>query len=181
MEAPLPLMLGIQQSRSGARPAAALAQVGTVMSIAVCKWAWKVCTYPSAKLVLLCLAEHSDNHGNCWPSLHRIKSMTGLGYTTVNRCLSHLEDNGLVDRKRGKGGKGHSTHYRLAVGNGAKQLRDEIVQQSQEETVSERNSPAVSVKQSHSEQQTVPLRDTNHKEPPLTKKGLRGFVWVNSD
>ncbi|MCB0066021.1 MAG: helix-turn-helix domain-containing protein, partial [Caldilineaceae bacterium] len=142
------LVLGFQQSRPCTRTAKTFAQVGAVMSVAARKWAWQVCAKPSAKLVLLCLAEHADDDGLCWPSLRRISELTRLSHATVTRCLACLEEDGHINRQRGKGGQGHSTKYQLAIGECQKRSHDDPVKQAQSETVAVRNSFITSVEQS---------------------------------
>lgn len=51
---------------------------------------------PSQRLVLIALAYHADQEGVCWPSINRISSITGLSEATVIRCLTSLEQAGLV-------------------------------------------------------------------------------------
>ena len=143
------------------------------MSLTSTTWAWSQGVAPSAKLVLLCLAEHADDGGHCWPSLRRIADLTGLSHATVTRCLTDLEASGLVVRNRGKGGQGRKTRYRLTVRDGAKPSHGETVEQSQDETVSGRNSFTMSEEQSHSDRQTVSQRDMNREEPSGSVRGSR--------
>jgi len=59
--------------------------------------AWRV-SLPtvSAKLVLLCLAEHSNSKGVCWPSVDRMMTLTGLSRSSVTRAISSLKKAGLI-------------------------------------------------------------------------------------
>ena len=144
------------------------------MSVAAYKLAWSIDTCPSARLVLLCLADHANDNGLCWPLLRRIQQATCLGYTTVTRYLKALEANGIIRRKRSEGGLGRSTQYQFVVVDSGKQSQNKPVKQSHSETVSQRNCSTVIGKQSHSERETVPQWDTNRKEPSVTiNKHLR--------
>jgi hypothetical protein len=68
---------------------------------------------PSEKLVLLCMADFSDDKGNAWPSLETIMIRTGFTDRGVEKVRRRLERNGwLVCTDRG-GGKGHSAHFRI--------------------------------------------------------------------
>jgi len=49
-------------------------------------------------VVLLCLADHADETGVCWPSHARISKKTGLSRRTVGDCLRDLEELGLIER-----------------------------------------------------------------------------------
>lgn len=50
----------------------------------------------SSKMVLLCLAEHADNKGVCWPSIERIMRMTGLSRSSVSRGISAAKKANLL-------------------------------------------------------------------------------------
>jgi DNA-binding transcriptional MocR family regulator len=71
------------------------------MAIAAIEWAFNQPTpNPSAKLVLLALADHADEHGHCWPGIGRIEQRTGLSRSTVIRALAELETGRLIERTR---------------------------------------------------------------------------------
>ena len=71
------------------------------MAIAAIEWAFNQSTpNPSAKLVLLALADHADEHGHCWPGIARIEQRTGLSRSTVIRALAELETGRLIERTR---------------------------------------------------------------------------------
>lgn len=75
------------------------------MSIAAIAWAWSQQGLPpSSKLVLLALADHADNEGHCWPSIERLKFITGLSQPTIYRVMQVLTGLGLVQQlPRGRG------------------------------------------------------------------------------
>ncbi len=66
---------------------------------------------PSAKLVLLKLADHADDRGHSYPSVRRIADDTELDERTVRRALDHLESRGLILKT--KRGRGHEYHLQL--------------------------------------------------------------------
>lgn len=69
------------------------------MSIAATAWAWGVDVSPSAKLVLLALADRADAEGECFPSVADVVRRTNLGERTVQRELKALESAGLLQRR----------------------------------------------------------------------------------
>ncbi len=61
---------------------------------------WQYDGTPSAKLVLLAIAEHADPTGLAYPGYTRLANLTGLHRSTVVRCVSELEDRGVVKVER---------------------------------------------------------------------------------
>lgn len=61
------------------------------MSVEVSTWAWKQEVSPNRKLVLLALADHCDNEGECWISIERIIEKTGISRATVYRSIGELK------------------------------------------------------------------------------------------
>lgn len=51
---------------------------------------------PVEKLTLMTLASHANESGECWPGIDRLKTLTGLGRSSVLRSLATLERAGLV-------------------------------------------------------------------------------------
>jgi hypothetical protein len=74
------------------------------MSNCALSWAWAQSVSSTEKLVLLCLADHADQAGRCWPSLTRIQERTGLARSTVAKVLDQLEapEPVLIVRARSK-------------------------------------------------------------------------------
>jgi DNA-binding transcriptional MocR family regulator len=71
------------------------------MAIAAIEWAFtQRLDNPTAKLVLLALADHADSNGLCWPSISRIEQRTGLSRSSVIRALADLEERRLIARTR---------------------------------------------------------------------------------
>lgn len=77
---------------------------------------------PSAKLVLICLANrHNQETGRCDPSLDRISDDTGLSERAVRNALRELEKNRLVTTthrtiRTGRGKRNLTNRYRLRGG-----------------------------------------------------------------
>lgn len=81
------------------------------MSVHVSSAVWKIeGVTPTDKLILLKLADHANDDGECWPSIRRMVRETCLAKTTVCRRLRELEADGVIVRIR-RGGT--STLYRL--------------------------------------------------------------------
>lgn len=70
------------------------------MSVEASSWAWKQKLKPGAKLVLLCLADHANAEGLCWPGQDGISNKTGLDRSTVVGHLGKLEESGLIEARR---------------------------------------------------------------------------------
>lgn len=65
---------------------------------------------PAQKLVYLCLAEHSDKNGSCWPSVPKIAAQCNLTERGVYKVLKALKKDKLLDVKSSAG---KATHYLL--------------------------------------------------------------------
>lgn len=61
----------------------------------------------SARHVLIALANHADERGECWPSIDTIAGQANVSRTSVKRCLRWLEDQGyiVVDMQANTGGR----------------------------------------------------------------------------
>jgi DNA-binding transcriptional ArsR family regulator len=71
------------------------------VSMAATRWAWPLQVRPpTAKLVLLALADHADRDGYCWPSVDRLAELVELDAGNVRRHLGALEAAGLVAKVR---------------------------------------------------------------------------------
>lgn len=86
------------------------------MAINVLSWAFQQqLPSPTAKLVLIALADHANAEGECWPSMGRIAQIAGISDRQVSRHIQVLVDRGLVekvDRRRRNGYLG-SWNYRV--------------------------------------------------------------------
>ena len=87
------------------------------MSIRAMSWAWLIKLSPTAKLVLLSLADSADDSGICWPSHPTLACKCTLTDRTVRRVLIQLRAKELVfvePRFRSNGSR-TSNRYRLPV------------------------------------------------------------------
>lgn len=67
------------------------------MAINAIEWAFEQnIAIPSAKLVLLSLADHANTTGYCWPSIARLSKRTGLSRATIFRSIETLTGLGLI-------------------------------------------------------------------------------------
>lgn len=84
------------------------------MSIDCTRWAWTVPDLsPTAKLVLLHLADRANEHQNAWPTVKGISSDTGMSRAQVFRALATLRELGYV-HPLGYGGKtGQAVVYKV--------------------------------------------------------------------
>lgn len=77
------------------------------MSIEALNWAWEQsCPNPTAKLVLMALADHANGDGECWPSMKRVAEITGVSARQISTHIKDLEALGYVtkaDRRRRDG------------------------------------------------------------------------------
>lgn len=88
------------------------------MSVKASHWAWQQALPPAQKVVLLALADHSDDDGKCWPSIRRLVKKVNVTDRTVQRVIRDLQAAGLVSvepRPRPDGRGATSNLYRLAL------------------------------------------------------------------
>lgn len=86
------------------------------MSARATFWAWEQQTAkPTAKLVLLKLADNANDDGLSWPGKAYLARHTGLSETSVKAALKLLETDGLVRiiRRKGEGDIDLPNHYQL--------------------------------------------------------------------
>lgn len=65
---------------------------------------------PTERLIMLALADHADESGRCYPSIHRLCKRTGLKERSVQANLKKLSDQGYLKTIIG-GGKGKANLY----------------------------------------------------------------------
>jgi hypothetical protein len=92
------------------------------VSVRAVSWAMEVgCPSPTAKLVLIVLAEaHNGHSGDCFPSIPRIVKTTGLSESGVKGAIRNLEAAGLIARavERDETGRTKGVNYRLGCDGG---------------------------------------------------------------
>lgn len=70
---------------------------------------------PVAKFVLLTIAKHADEKMQCFPSMDRLASLTGLSSRTVQRKITALRKDGFLSvSNRSIGGKRISNYYTIS-------------------------------------------------------------------
>lgn len=89
-------------------------------------------TDPVAKFVLLTIAKHADEKMQCFPSMDRLASLTGLSPRTVQRKITALRKDGFLSvSNRSVGGKRTSNYYTISrpvsTGQSVVELRQPVV------------------------------------------------------
>lgn len=75
------------------------------MSVKVMSWVWEQDLPTTKKMLLLAIADHSDDDGNnAWPSKARLAKKVGVLPSYVRRLLRELEDDGWITTARQRGG-----------------------------------------------------------------------------
>ncbi len=67
---------------------------------------------PTERLVMLALADHADDSGECYPSMQRLMQRTGLTDRAIQNNVKRLVDAGYLSVETG-GGRRQSNLYRL--------------------------------------------------------------------
>lgn len=70
------------------------------MSVKASTWAWEMPLKGNEKLVLLALADHADDAGQCWPGLERIAEKCGISRASVIEHLNKLTEIQIISRKK---------------------------------------------------------------------------------
>lgn len=92
------------------------------MSIAAMNWAWRQQLTPTAKLVLMSLADAADDHGVCWPSVPTVARKCCVSTRTIRRIMQTLiaHDLLIAEPRYRPDGSCSSNRYRLQLGGGDK-------------------------------------------------------------
>lgn len=137
------------------------------MSIRATAWAWTVPASPTAKLVLLALADFADEIGHCWPAVARIVEMTGLSERAVRGAITSLEASGALAMNRGGNGRGHSSRYRLRINEPLERVQEMHPNACEKGAAGAERVHVVPERVQH-----VPERvqELHHVEPPRTIK-----------
>ena len=71
---------------------------------------------PLSRLVLVRLAYHANDDGECWPSYKHLSDQCDIGKSTVVKHIKHLEKAGLLKIENRKGPKGNTSNkYKLTL------------------------------------------------------------------
>lgn len=87
------------------------------MSVEALAWAWKQKLSPNEKLLLLAIADHSDNTGICWPGIQGLMEKTGMSKRNIHYALKKLSSVvGLkTERRTDPYGRSLSNLYLLPI------------------------------------------------------------------
>ena len=88
------------------------------MSIKAMNWAWEQnLLSPTSKIILLKLADTSDDSGVCWPSIGLLADSCGVSRRTIQRhLLEFIDDKLLIVTKRTRpNGSQTSNFYKLPI------------------------------------------------------------------
>lgn len=120
---------------------------------------------PAGKMVLICLANYSDENGQCWPSQQAIMEETELSERSVRDWLAKLEAAGLVERRqrRRRDGSRTSDAYQLRLSQ-ASGFRNSEAGTNRQEVPADQ--PAKS----------AGMGETNRQEVPLLPAGGAGLT-----
>lgn len=66
------------------------------MSIKLMSLAWDADLPLAEKAVLLCLCDHANDDGECWPSMARVARRSSMSERTAQRAIKGLRDKGIL-------------------------------------------------------------------------------------
>jgi hypothetical protein len=79
------------------------------MSIELMSRVWKETAFKGTELlVLLCLADHANDEGICWPAYKTIAARARTSPRWAMRCVKNLEAQGFLERDRGNVGRSNT-------------------------------------------------------------------------
>jgi hypothetical protein len=91
------------------------------MSVRVMTCVWALDLPQNEKLVLLALADHSDDRGFCYPSVERLAWKSSYSVRQMQAILKALRNRGILEVVGSSiGGRGHATQYLIHPEKGAK-------------------------------------------------------------
>jgi hypothetical protein len=130
---------------------------------------WPLQMPPTAKSVLISLADNASDHGFCWPSISTIAKRTCFGRTAVMASIAWLEEKGALKADRSNGR--HTTYVITPQSFDQSDCRTGPLEQP----VRQPNSTSPSAELHRSSSRTAPVRqvDSNHQEPSRTAKSKR--------
>jgi DNA-binding transcriptional regulator YhcF (GntR family) len=132
---------------------------------------WPVQVPPSPKAVLIALADHASDAGECWPSISTLAERTCLSARSVMRAIQELETYQVIRAVRVEGR--HSSYlitpeaFAIPAPDQCQPVTSDIVSPV---TECHPTSDTVSPDQCHGVTGPVTPCHPNHQEPPLTIK-----------
>lgn len=157
------------------------------MSVSAMAWAFGVQGVTSTqKLVLLALADHANEHGECWPGLTKLGAKCCLTRRSAYRTLGELRDLGLVAVIQDGTRAGETNRYRLNLAWGQKVPRDGKTLGTKSPQPRDRKSPEVGTQSPKGRDCASPKPSMNHqgtvREPLEGARGARlPDGWQPSD
>lgn len=143
------------------------------MSVQAISWALTVKTgSPSAKVVLLAIANYADASGVCWPSQELIADQTEQSIDSVQRRIKELEDLGLLVRKPRRRA---STVYQLLIPGVASGLP--LVDETPQTAVSKTKTPQTAVQDTAPSPQDTALVRYEPSLEPSKKEPSKKDIW----
>jgi len=91
-------------------------------------WAWLQKMPPTAKLVLVKLADNADEWGYCFPGQRFVAERTGLSKRSVINQVKWLQDNGFITKAKRERRNGSTTSngYHLLIGSATDALATHV-------------------------------------------------------
>lgn len=134
------------------------------MSLAIMEACWPLTMPPTAKAVLISLADNAKDTGQCWPAISTICERTCFGKTAVIDAIAWLEAAGALQANRQNG---RHTSYSVTPQNYVKPERQ--TDRSGKQTGSPAGVEPDRLADNRTGRRSAPVReaDTNRKEPSL--------------
>lgn len=145
------------------------------MSIEVMTWVWRNGPKdPTARLVLLAIADHADDAGNCYPSMAGIAEKACVTERGARGIVRRLEGDGWLETKVG-GGRGGKSQYRVVMGRKAEATSENTIPGNKNPETETRKLATQNPERDDTKPGTSvpPNRHRTIKEPktPLTPRG----------
>jgi predicted transcriptional regulator len=130
------------------------------MSVKAMTWVWESDLSGNRKLVLLALADHANDEGQCWPGIMRIAKKCGLARSTVIEHIRVLAKAGIIEKEHKCDANGYrrNNYYTLNLSLDPKNLSRKFLHRSESDQ-SPNDSP--------SNVQILDGNNINHQEPSI--------------
>lgn len=99
------------------------------MSIKALNWAWSQPIKGNQKLVLLALADHTDDQGRCWPGIEGLSAKCGISRTSIIQHIQCLQKLGIItiQKRYGEEGRRQSNIYVLNLSLSSESLHSKLL------------------------------------------------------